>query len=254
MNQSNINPNLIFLFALFLTNCTNQSEIVNARQTSANQLKQEIVAAVATVDNQRTLETSVDEKRYVESIKNTKGLIVLSDKYGKNDFIRFYNEDGSLWYEFTYYYDDKDGEFEYANENFAPFAFHQDYFSLALKCVGEDKNRYEVIVNEETGLKKFVRKNDTALEFETWEEHILKTFSVVFDEKENSLRETPNGKLKEVERSKIDRFAAVEVKGDWLKVKWNTENNPNNDSRKTDFGWVKWKADEKLIIELFYFA
>src|SRR5688500_357148 len=64
------------------------------------------------------------------SIKGTKGLIVLSDRYSKNGFIRFYNDDASLWYEFTFYYDDKDGKFEYENDDFAPFAFHQDYFLL----------------------------------------------------------------------------------------------------------------------------
>jgi len=68
--------------------------------------------------------------------------------------VRFYNEDGSLWYEFTFYYDDSDGKFEYANENFNPFAFHPNNFLLDLKSRGEDGNRYEVVVNEETGWKQ----------------------------------------------------------------------------------------------------
>ena len=38
------------------------------------------------------------------SIENTIGVVVLSDHYGKNDFVRIYNADRSLWYEFTYYY------------------------------------------------------------------------------------------------------------------------------------------------------
>ena len=98
------------------------------------------------------------EVNRVIRVKETKGLIILSDRHSKNDFVCFYNKDGSLWYEFTFYYDDKDGKFEYENKNFDPFAFHPDYFLLALKCVGSDKNRYEVIVNEKKRLRKFVKK------------------------------------------------------------------------------------------------
>jgi hypothetical protein len=243
-------PILIFLFALFLTNCTNQSEVVKANQISVTELKQEIIIPLAEVNNQPTVETSLDEKRDVASIKNTKGLITLSDKYGKNDFIRFYNEDGSLWYEFTYYYDDSDGKFEYENENFRAFAFHIEYFVLALKCVGEDKNRYEVMVNEETGLKKFVRKDDPTLKFKTWEQHILKLFAVGFNREENPLREMPEGKVKTIELPKEVFFHPVEIKGERLKVSWDVTKHGDN----AGSGWIKWKADEKLLIELFYFA
>src|SRR5687767_1862872 len=66
----------------------------------------------------KDIKTDEDHKDKVVSIKNSIGLVVLSDKYpsskneikDKDDFIRFYNEDGSLWYEFTYYYDDSDGK------------------------------------------------------------------------------------------------------------------------------------------------
>jgi hypothetical protein len=47
---------------------------------------------------------------------------------------------------------------------------------------------------------------------------------------------------------------AVEIKNEWLKVKWDIELNPNNDSNKTDYGWVKWKEDGKLLIKWFYFS
>ncbi len=182
------------------------------------------------------------------SIINIKGLVALSDKYSKNDFVRFYNEDGSLWYEFTFYYDDSDGKFEYANENFNPFAFHPDNFLLALKSTGEDGKRYEVVVNEETGLKKFVNKDDPVLKFVTWEEHLLKAFAVDFNKNENTLRETPGGELKKVDLAEKVSVHPVEVKGEWLKVEWD-----NPDKTKNN-GWVKWKENERLLIEIFYFA
>jgi hypothetical protein len=102
-------PILIFLFALFFTNCTNQPEILKTTQLPPTKTGQKIATSPTEVNNESTVKTALDVKRYEDSIKNTKGLIVLSDQYGKNDFIRFYNEDGSIWYEFTYYYDDSDG-------------------------------------------------------------------------------------------------------------------------------------------------
>src|SRR5829696_6386999 len=87
----------------------------------------------------------------VSATGNSLGLIVLSKSYGNKDFIHIYNKDGSLWHKFTFYYDDSDGKFEYANDTFRPFAFHPDYFVLALKCVRKADGRYEVIVNEEMG-------------------------------------------------------------------------------------------------------
>jgi hypothetical protein len=185
------------------------------------------------------------------SIKDTKGLIVLSSKYGKSDFVRFYNDDGSLWYEFKFYYGDKDGKFEYENENFAPFAFHQDYFLLALKCTGEDQNRYEVIVNEDTGLKKFVKKDDAALKFQSWEDHIKGAFAVKFNQVENPLRESPEGKVKNVGLPEDVTFHPVQVNGEWLKVRWDGSQEPKKDAGS---GWVKWRDHNQILVELFYFA
>ena len=182
-------------------------------------------------------------------------MVTLSkDGYGRNDFVRIYNEDGSLWYQFTYYYDDSDGEFEYANDSFEPFAFHQDYFLLALKCVGRANGRYEVIVNEETGLRKYVRGGDPALKFETWEEHLLTTFAINFNREENPLLNEPEGQLKSVSFTERVVFQPVEVRGDWLKIRWNANGNSENHRRvEYDYGWIRWKMDERLLIEVFYF-
>lgn len=192
------------------------------------------------------------EKTQETTLENSLGVISLNEKgYGKDKFINIYNQDGSLWYKFTFYYNDSDGKFEYANENFKPFAFHPDYFVLALKCVSEDESRYEVIVNEETGLKKFVRKDDPTLKFETWEEHIPKAFAVGFNQEENPLRETPEGKVKAIDLPKEATFHPVEIKGEWLKVSWS---NSKKAEKNNKFGWVRWRENNKILVELFYLS
>lgn len=245
---------VICLVLTFVTSQACSTEVAHNQVLTPN--NREIIQDKESQEANNLAKTNVQKEQQVvqndkTSIENTKGLIVLSDQYSKKDFVRLYNEDGSLWYEFTYFYNDSRGKFEYENENFKPFAFHQDYFVLALKCVGEDKNRYEVIVNEESGLKKFVRKNDPNLKFQTWEDYILKTFAIDFNRKENPLREEPDGKVKVVDLPKEATFYPVEIKGEWLKVRW-------DDSKKEggniDSGWVKWKENQKILIELFYFA
>lgn len=182
-------------------------------------------------------------------IGNTIGLITLSDNYEKGDFVKIYNEDGTLWHKLTHYYDDSDGKFEYANDNFLPFAFHPDYFILAFRCVGKKADRYEVIVNEETNLKKYIKANDKVLKFETWEQHILGLFAVDFDEKENPLLDAPEGRTKNFVKSDIT-FRPVEIKGEWLKIKLEPNVEKQTEETQQESGWIKWKKDGKLLIEL----
>ena len=181
------------------------------------------------------------------------GLIVLSKTYSNKDFIKLYNEDGSLWYRFTYYYDDSDGKFEYANDAFRPFAFHPDYFLLALKCVRKRAGRYEVIVNEETGLLKYVRSDDSTLRFEPWERHILTVFSVGFDQRVNPIREAPQGALKTRPLAKVP-FHPVEVRGEWLRVRWKPIKGAGKTAAREASGWIRWKRGNKLLLELFHIS
>ncbi len=177
-------------------------------------------------------------------IDDTRGVIVLDgDKYKRDSFVQIYNSDGSLWYKFSYYYDDSDGKYDYDNENFRPFAFHPDYFVLAMTCLSENDSDYEVIVNEKTELRKFVRKSDASLKFETWEDLILSSFSVDFDRMSNPLRESIQGKLMVVD-SEVN-FHPLEIRGEWIKVRV-------GDSKRC--GWVKWKENGSLQIELYFFA
>jgi hypothetical protein len=211
----------------------------NSNQNIASVSSASIPPEKNKVQSSKTI--TVDEKLRF-SIKDSKGLLVLADGYDKpNDFIEFFNEDGSRWYQFTFYYDDSDGNFEYENGEFLPFSFHPDYFRLALKVVGEDSKRWKVVVNEETGLTKYAAKNVKNLKFESWEKNILNS-SIEFTQKENPMREAPNAKLKKFRVSEFYQYNAVEIKGDWLRVKW-------DEGSKTNSGWIRWKEAGTLLIE-----
>jgi hypothetical protein len=120
--------------------------------------------------------------------------------------------------------------------------------------VGKREERFEVVVDEETGTKKYVRADDPVLKFQTWEEHILQLFAVGFERQSNPVLEQPDGQVKGIEFSKGVTFHPVEVKGDWLKVRWSDTEQTEDKSKSANSGWIKWKKDGVLLIELFYFS
>ncbi len=219
-----------------------------------------LVCCTSNVTNQIPVETknggsiqesSQDERVHEYQIRDAMGVVVLTDGYDKDDFVRIYNEDGSLWYKFTFY----DNEaFRRTNDAFKPFAFHQDYFVLALKCIGKREGRFEVIVNEETRMKKYVRVDDPVLKLQTWEEHILQVFAVDFNRKDNPVLETSGGQMKSIDFPKGVTFHPVEVRGEWLKIRWNGTEQTGDKNISNNFGWIKWKKDGAISIELFYFS
>ena len=203
-------------------------------------------------------QSATPDDTFEREIGDSKGVIVLTDKYGEEDTIRIFNRDGSPWYEFSYYDESGFDELENLNTDFRPFAFHPDYFLLALRVVGEDDRNWEVVVNEESDLRKYVRKNDENLAYEDFGPHILTAFAVEFDSEQNPLRTEPDGKKVEADYSKISRFEPVEYEGDWLKVKWtDTEGEGEASANKepsTPDGWVRWKNGSKMIIRIYYLS
>jgi hypothetical protein len=187
------------------------------------------------------------------NIKNTRGVVVLN-KYGKGDFVRFYNADGSLWYEFTFYFDESGGKFPYANDDFRPFAFHPGYFLLVLRCTETPDNFFEVVVNEESGLRKYVRANDPVLKLETWDKFVLSVFAVTFDQKANPILQAPNGQPNTVAIPSDANFRPVETDGDWLKIRWDAAADPAGKPKPIGSGWIRWKNAGKLLVDFSYFA
>ncbi len=200
------------------------------------------------------------KKRFETRIGDSNGVIVLSDNYGEEDTVKIYNANGTLWYEFSYYDESAFDQLESINTDFRPFAFHPDYLLLGLRVAEEDEKRYEVVVNEDSGLKKFVRKDDENLEYEPFETHIVSAYAVDFDDKNNPVLREPGGAKIEEDYSKIEIFKAVKVESDWVELKWdepvsgsgaNSNTQPGSVERT---GWVRWRDNGKMVIELFYVA
>ena len=84
-------------------------------------------------------------------------VVTLTDTY-VDDTLRLYNpEDTSLWHQFSFVYDDSNGEYEFERAKFGPFAFHPDYYMLGLISRKENSAYYLVEVDE-LGTEKLLGK------------------------------------------------------------------------------------------------
>ncbi|MEQ8574081.1 hypothetical protein [Fulvivirga sp.] len=198
--------------------------------------------------------TEIDQAEQVSDIpkfdmSNTLGVLSLSSKIEiiEDDTVRLLNEDGSLWFKFTFYYDDSDGEYDYFKEEFSPFAFHPDYSLLGLIVTADKGSRYKVVVNGNNGLEKYIEKQDY-LEFLKWGEYIVsKTFSVDFDKMNNPLKMENDRESSNIPYSNDEFYHPNKVEGDWLQVKWGNEDN-------WEYGWIRWRDGNDIIIKWYYFA
>lgn len=83
--------------------------------------------------------------------------------------------------------------------------------------------------------------------FQTWEEHFLSLFSVGFNEKKNPLRKEPSLDAEMLYYDQDEFYHPNQIKGEWLQIKYGSESNWR-------YGWIKWKSENNLIIDLYYFA
>lgn len=172
--------------------------------------------------------------------------------------IVIYNQDGSVWMQFDFNFENKlDDKNSYTfndvkklydwNEGFKPYAFHIDYSLLMFICTGIEGDKYKVIVNRVTGLEKYVKKDNFWI-LRNWQDHLIHSVtSIDFDTKTNPVR------LKPTEESTILELGVdidpviepIEIRGDWLKIKyWENDNEKN--------GWIKWENENQIIVTLYY--
>jgi hypothetical protein len=98
--------------------------------------------------------------------------------------IKIYNADGSIWYEFSYNEKSQLYYFNHQNSDLKPYysmRTRPDLFRI--KAVSA--NWYEVVVNEETQMTKYLSGNDPVLGLDSFENYILQSVHITFDKEKN---------------------------------------------------------------------
>jgi len=182
-----------------------------------------------------------EEPLYRPAVGNTIGFITFDhEDIDAENKITFLNDDGSVWMEFgadDYHYDK---EIKWAGD-FHPWALESEYKVFVIRCTGKDDKGYRVIIDEEHGTEKQMPKHRN-IKLTTTEEHMLNYF-IGYDRTNNPLRETPDGTIIQPEETE-DILSAVEVKGDWIKIK-------DVDSNEI-LGWIKWRDKDVFLIDFYY--
>jgi hypothetical protein len=172
--------------------------------------------------------------------------------------ILIYNQDASIWMQFDFNFENKlDNKNSYTledikklykwNSEFIPYAFHIDYSLLMFICTGIEGDKYKVIVNKETGLEKYIKKESFWI-LRNWQDHLIHSVaSISFDKKTNPVRVKPieNSTIIKLDGEIDPVIDPVEIKGDWLKIKYWENGNEKN-------GWIKWKTGNQIIVTPFY--
>jgi hypothetical protein len=165
-------------------------------------------------------------------------------------WLHIYNDDGTLWYRFSFYDEVDEDEMR---SKLQPFALHHGYFILALRCVAIERDRWRVLVDEAAGLTKFIRKGDLAFKFQSWAEYTRDAGCVDLNQKDNPVRKSPHGDEIEFPGDDFLPALSVAVKGEWLKVQWKTQtyHGPREYGAKIagGSGWIRWLKDGRVLIE-----
>ena len=172
-----------------------------------------------------TLEGSIGVVRYLYPQHDTSGVLPIL------------NQDGTVWKKFRFM------EQTPLPDSLHPFAFGVDYPLMVFKCTRVDNDYYEIIVNE-SNLKKRIRKSE-GYHFEPWAEHVLHVSSVGFDPSENPIRQHPDAAADTLDFDANESYYPEKIDNDWMQIKWGEEG-------KWEYGWVRWKNEHKMLIELLY--
>lgn len=159
-----------------------------------------------------------------EIVDGAIGIITTTDDYHFGDIITIFEED---------------------KKHSSNVILTEEYQIFALKCLSQDKAYFKVI--QDNGKIGFIKNDNSKIQFETWEEHILNLFSVGFEIKTNPLLKEPFPASEKITLDPDEFYHPSKIQGDWLQLKWGNEG-------KWNYGWIKWKENTKLLIEFFYFA
>ena len=178
-----------------------------------------------------------------------------------DDKIIIYNEDGSIWMDFDFSYEDKfrnQGKSEFSmsdikelynwQDDFKPYKFNIDYFLLLFKCLSYDGKRYSVIVNDQKNLIKYIDAGNI-WKLRDWNDHVVnKVASIGIEFDDIKIKSKPDNQSDDIafDVDKLDpAIDPVEIKDEWMKIRfWQSD--------KELYGWIKWKEGNQILVSLWY--
>ena len=141
------------------------------------------------------------------------------------------------------------------NKWFKPFALHLDYYLFYLQVVKVENDWMEIIVNEDSNLKLWLRKT-SSLTYLDWNNFLLNLVAVIPKNIEtNPLRVAPKVNGEKVKNPLIDCLQPAMVKDNWLQVKIDPtvcDRYEELKDKNLEGGYIRWRKGNKLLIDYFF--
>lgn len=132
-----------------------------------------------------------------------------------------------------------------------PLHINLDYYIFYFQCSDVKDEWFQVIVNEETNLKYWIKKIPD-FEYLSWESFISDVVAVrPIDSETNPILKSATLNAEKCKKQLIDCLVPVDVNGDWLKVKVEPVICDKTFEMGDDEifeGYIRWRKDNKLLI------
>lgn len=187
--------------------------------------------------------------------KSELGLGVIQVDIYKTTEIRVYRNKGDKSPEKIIKLVNREGEITIEEKNYSnwlkPEAIWFDYSQFIFRYTATEDKWIQVIVNTDTKEKKWIQKSET-LTMQTWENLLIYETTAIDPLEPTDIKTEPNTNSKTLRKStEKDCFEAIEIKGDWIKIRTNETLDCNEHPQPINSGWIKWKENNQLSIKYF---
>lgn len=133
----------------------------------------------------------------------------------------------------------------------APENLWLDYSILNFCYTRQEGEWVEVVVNEKSGLRRWIRVNEHVVAV-PWPKFLLDYTTVVEPIESVFVRTAPYAESKAIRKTTSqDCFEAMEIKDDWIRIRTSQGLECSEHPEPITTGWIKWKEGNKLVIRYF---
>lgn len=241
----------IFISCFIIFGCSSKSEIQS----------ETVVPVVASPVAKSTIEPQKIVSNDVEC-QNINGIIGSADiSFDGKTVLQFYEKPNASQSpaQTLRFYEDKElkmdsfkaeGEKSYNLLN--PDVHKLDYYLFNLPAKTRLNGWLEVVVDDGTNETLWLKESKN-VEFKDWLQDMKTSFAIGRLNKENNpLLTKPDPTAQKVIFDGDESFDVIEMKGDWIKV--NSKNLPSETTKISITGWIRWRDNNCLLIEMYPFA
>jgi hypothetical protein len=132
-----------------------------------------------------------------------------------------------------------------------PEAISLDYSIFLFRYTRMEGNWVEVVVNYEAMTKKWIQKTET-LSVKPWEKFLIENTTAIDPLLPVEIKIEPNTDSRTIRKStKEDCFEAIEIKGDWMRVRTNETLDCSEHPTPIQSGWIRWRLADQLLIKYY---